>query len=138
MKGEWRFASKPLEQRGIFIVECAALALGVFWADSHRGTAWQGSGFAVALPIALWAWWRALTHARIIGNTPANRIASTAQGYTRLAGHGQLLEGRQRVFEPGTGLPCLWRRVSYRPHNEPGSGGTGNVVEESDASFLIE
>ena len=138
MKNAWRIAPKRLGQRGIFSIECALLALGIFWADSHRDTVWQGLGFAAALLIALWAWWRALTYARIIGGTPTDRIATTAQGYTRLAGRGQPFEGRPRVFEPGSGLPCLWRRVNYRPRSEPESGGAASVVEESDESFLID
>ena len=133
MLERWRISLKSLEQRGIFLAECAILAGAVFWAESNQDTAWRGAGLGLTLIIALWAWRRALTRAGTIGNTPADRIASTAQGYTRLAGRGQLLEGRQRVFEPGTGLPCLWYRVNYRP-----SGSREVEREQSDASFLLD
>jgi hypothetical protein len=91
---------------------------------------------ALIFVVALWAFRRTLKSAGTLGNTPASRhIASTAQGYARLDGCGRPLDGA-RVFEPdidgpGSGAPCLWRRVIYRSDGE-------RVVDESDTSFLID
>jgi hypothetical protein len=90
-----------------------------------------GISLVLTCVIALWACQRTLKRARTLGGTPASRhIASTAQGYTRLTGCGRPLDGT-RVFEPGSGVPCLWRRTIYRNGNE-------RVVDESDTSFLLD
>jgi len=155
---EWRIRYLSWGQWGILGIECALLALNVFWANGDapprlrvRGesaldlvwaigranTALQHTSLGLALVIALWAWWRALASARTLGNMPLARIADTAQGYARLAGRGRLLEGRQRVFEPGTGLPCLWYRVRYR-NSRKDSLWANSTFDESDASFLLD
>ncbi|MDR0275963.1 MAG: hypothetical protein LBI48_11625 [Burkholderiaceae bacterium] len=130
---EWRIFLGSWGQWGILLLECAVLFLSILW-GANSGPAWAlPAGFVLVLGIALWAWWRALARARIIGNTPAERIASTAQGYARLAGRGQLLGGRQSVFEPGSGLPLLWSRVRYFDQES-----RSNDTEESDESFLLD
>jgi hypothetical protein len=155
---EWRIRYESWGQWGILGIECALLALSVFWASGralpqlhvrggsvldivwaigHANTALQPASLGLALVIALWAWWHTLMSARTLGNMPAARIADAAQGYTRLAGRGRLLEGRQRVFEPGTGLPCLWYRVSYR-NGHKSDLWASSTFDESDASFVLD
>jgi membrane protein implicated in regulation of membrane protease activity len=127
-------------------LEYIGLALGVAF-SLGGGEVWMGTAcFAFALVVALWGWWRAFTRSRIISNTPAERIASATQGYSRLAGRGKLLGGSQ-IYLPGTGVPCLWYRITYRQVRRTrgfgflffsDSGFDSMDDDESDGSFLID
>jgi len=133
LRDVWRAFSWSWGQWSLFFFQCAVLFLSMLWGE-NKDTAWVlPAGLALMLAVALWAWWRALARARIIGNTPVERAASAAQGYARLAGRGQLLGGRQNVFEPGSGAPLLWSRVRYF---DPESHAS--ATEESDESFLLD
>jgi hypothetical protein len=135
-------------QPGVLLLECLGLLLGGFF-SLGAGPAWIGpAGFTFALLIALWAWWRTFTRSRLISGTPAERIASSAQGYSRLSGRGKPLGGQQ-IYLPGVGVPCLWYRATIVPESDTPFQifrgvewifGSAELPEhsESDGSFLID
>ena len=142
IRDEGRILLSPLKQWNILFLECLGLLLGGFLPHADKSVAWLvQAGFVFALLIALWAWWRAFTRSRTISNTPGERIASAAQGYSRLTGRGQPLGGEQ-IYLPGTGVPCLWYRaiISTYSYNYFGTRRRADQIEtdESDGSFLID
>ena len=95
--------------------------------ESRSG--WLAS-LATIAAISLFAWLSALNRLRAIRDTPTSRIASAAQGYVELIGHGEQfsdtpLQSRLRQ------LPCLW----YRYKVERRSSRDKWVTEDSGESF---
>lgn len=85
--------------------------------------------------IGLIGWIRSIHHSRLILDTPTSRIASAAQGYTELFGHGAPLDGAP-LRSPVNGLPVLWYRVLVEERK--GDKWVKQSEDESDASFLLD
>ncbi len=96
---------------------------------------WLG-GLAALMATGLYGWLRSVQHARLILDTPTSRIASAAQGYTELRGHGRPLDGTP-VLSPINGLPVLWYRLKTERRDSDGKWQDVDTVE-SDASFLLD
>lgn len=102
---------------------------------SPPGGIWA-AGTAFLLATGLWGWLRSVRTARLIMDTPTSRIASAAQGYVELRGHGRALDGIP-LLSPVNGLPVLWFRV--RTERRQNDGKWHHVAtDESDASFLLD
>jgi hypothetical protein len=110
------------------------LVLLVIGAHLHTPTAWRVSLSLIAL-LSLLAWASVLRRMRAFTDTPTSQVASAAQGYVELRGHGKRLDGLP-LLAPLTNLPCLW----YRFHVQRRSGDkwVTDSSGESDASFLLD
>lgn len=97
-------------------------------------------GWVIALAlmalVAFVAWMMSFRRARAIGDTPASRIASAAQGYVELVGRGRNLPDFP-VLSKLTNLPCLWYRyiVEQRTANNKWERVASG---RSDESFVLE
>lgn len=109
------------------------LAVGAIRIDNRWGSL---AALAMLLASALYGWLRSVQHARLILDTPTSRIASAAQGYVELRGHGQPLGGTP-VLSPLTGLPVLWYRLQTFRKTSDGKW-RHETTTESDASFLLD
>lgn len=114
-----------------------ALQAGLVWLAFRIG---HGPGVLASvglfLGISLLGWLRALRHGRQITDTPTSRIASAAQGYAELRGHGLPLDGAP-VLSPVNGLPVLWYRVVTMRRTSQNKWEHESTAE-SDASFLLD
>lgn len=101
--------------------------------DSREG--WV-SALALMALVAFFAWMMSLRRARAIGDTPTSKIASAAQGYVELVGHGRN-HPDSPVLSKFTHLPCLWYRyiVEQRTGNNKWERVAGG---RSNESFLVE
>lgn len=110
---------------------------GLLWLALRMGHGpGVGISLGLALVISLLGWQRALGHGRQIIDTPTSRIASAAQGYTELRGHGGPLSGPP-VLSPVNGLPVLWYRVVTHRRNAQNKWEHESTYE-SDTSFLLD
>lgn len=100
--------------------------------DSSEG--WQICA-GIAACLALPAWIFALRRSRAVADTPTSNIASAAQGYVELLGHGQPLSG-QLLQTPLKASPCLWFR--YRTERRRGDKWVIEASGESTECFLID
>jgi hypothetical protein len=107
------------------------LMIGVY---VHTPMAWRASLSLIAL-LSLLAWASVLRRMRAFTDTPTSQVASAAQGYVELRGHGKRLDGLP-VLAPLTNLPCLWYR--YYVLRRSGDKWVTDSSGESDASFLID
>lgn len=85
--------------------------------------------------ISVPAWLSALKRLRLIRDTPTSKIASAAQGYVELLGHGQTF-GDTPVYAKLSQTPCLWYRYTVARQTERNKW----VIEErgeSDDSFVL-
>jgi hypothetical protein len=80
-------------------------------------------------------WLRSVHHSRLILDTPTSRVASAAQGYTELFGHGAPLDGTP-LLSPINGLPVLWYRLLIEERE--GDKWVKQSDDQSDASFLLD
>jgi hypothetical protein len=110
------------------------LVLLVIGAHLHTPTAWRVSLSLIAL-LSLLAWVSVLRRMRAFTDTPTSMVASAAQGYVELRGHGKRLDGLP-VLAPLTNLPCLWYR--YHVQRRSGDKWVTDSSGESDASFLLD
>jgi len=85
--------------------------------------------------ISLFAWMSALRRLRAVRDTPTSRIASAAQGYVELIGHGRPLADNP-VLSRFTSLPCLWYR--YKIERKSRDDWKTEETGESDQPFLLE
>lgn len=85
--------------------------------------------------IAVFGWLRAIHISRLILDTPTSRIASAAQGYVELFGHGSPLDGTP-VLSPLHGLPVLWYKLRIEERRD--NKWIRSSEDESDASFLLD
>lgn len=111
------------------------LLLLLIGARFHSRTAWLAI-LGLMAAISLFAWISALRRLRMLRNTPTSRIASAAQGYVELAGHGKPLTDPP-LLSKLTALPCLW----YRYHIERRDGENRWHSEDrgnSDDPFVLE
>jgi hypothetical protein len=92
--------------------------------------------FCLMAAISLFAWFAALRRLRMVRDTPTSRIASAAQGYAELIGHGKPLP-EAPLLSKLTVLPCLW----YRYHVERRDSNNKWHTEErgqSEDPFVLE
>jgi hypothetical protein len=91
---------------------------------------------ALMAGISLFAWVATLLRRRAIAETPTSRIASAAQGYVELAGHGKPLDAPP-LLSHLTMLPCLWYR--YLVEKKGGNDKWRTVSRgESETAFIID
>ena len=109
----------------------AALGVAAFQTDDGL----RIGALVLVLAAALFGWLRSIHHSRLILDTPTSRIASAAQGYTELFGHGQPLDGTP-LLSPFNGLPVLWYRLVME--EKDGDAWRRVSEDESDASFLLD
>jgi hypothetical protein len=100
----------------------------------HTLMAWRISLSLIAI-LSLFAWLSVLRRERAVIDTPVSFVASAAQGYVELRGHGRPLDGLP-VLAPLTNLPCLWYRFHVERRN--GDKWVTDSSGESNASFLLE
>ena len=82
------------------------LLLVAFQMESYNG--WLLC-LSIMAAISVLAWLSALSRLRTIRDTPTSKIASAAQGYVELTGHGRPF-GEQPLLGKLSLLPCLWYR----------------------------
>ncbi len=70
--------------------------------------AWTAT-LAITGMLAFAAWMMSFRRARVIADTPTSKIASAAQWYVELVGHGQHHPGGP-ILSRITALPCVWYR----------------------------
>lgn len=97
-----------------YITSGAQLTLLLIGFLLHMASGWIAVFGLIAL-ISLIAWYAVLKRYRAIIGTPTSRIASAAQGYVELTGHGRSL-GETQSISTLSRLPCLWHR--YRIERE--------------------
>lgn len=124
-------------RRDSFNLTLPFLQFGLIACASYLNTRWgYFTALTLVIAIALFGWLRSVRHARLILDTPTSRIASAAQGYVELRGHGKPLDGSP-LLSPVTGLPVLWYRLQTFRKQYDGKWRHESTVE-SDASFLLD
>jgi hypothetical protein len=114
-----------------------ALQLGIVATAVGIDTRWGSvTGLILLMATGLYGWLRSIRHSRLIMDTPTSRIASAAQGYTELRGHGRPLDGSP-LLSPVNALPVLWYRVVTQRKRRDGKWHHEGT-EESDASFVLD
>ena len=101
--------------------------------ESRTGWLWVLGIMAV---VSLFAWFSALRRLRAVRDTPTSRIASAAQGYVELIGHGKQFSDPP-LLSKLSALPCLWYRYKVERKNSKNEWTTQDSGESSDP-FLIE
>ncbi|MCB1959290.1 MAG: hypothetical protein KDE68_01990 [Rhodocyclaceae bacterium] len=124
-------ALRPDRTAGILTGGLAGLG---FIALQNGGPVRLGA-LGLMLAAAVFGWLRSLHHSRLILDTPTSRIASAAQGYVELFGHGLPLGGTP-LLSPLNGLPVLWYRLKTERKN--GDKWVLDSDTESDASFMLD
>lgn len=93
----------------------------------------------IALPVAAFfaalSWIAAQRRLRLIRNTPTSRIASAAQGFVELHGHGRPI-GEQPLASPLRRKPCIWFR--YRIEEKRGRNWRTVETATSDEPFVLD
>jgi hypothetical protein len=90
---------------------------------------------AIMAAISILAWLSALNRLRAIRDTPTSKVASAAQGYVELIGHG-LPFGETPLISKLSLLPCLWYRYKIEQRTSRDKWQTIDSGE-SDDSFLL-
>ncbi|MBI3222992.1 MAG: hypothetical protein HYZ46_08035 [Nitrosomonadales bacterium] len=85
--------------------------------------------------LSLFAWQSALRRLRSIRATPTSKIASAAQGYVELVGHGQQF-GEPPLLGKLSQLPCLWYRYKIERRDSDRNWKTEETGESQD-SFML-
>jgi len=101
----------------------------------HTPTAWLWCLGSMAA-ISLFAWYSTLYRLRAISGTPTSRIASAAQGYVELTGHGEVYNSP--ILSRYSYLPCLWCRYKLERRNSDNKGWHTEEHGENRAPFLID
>jgi hypothetical protein len=107
--------------------ELLLLVIGVY---THTRKGWLIC-LALMATVALFAWLSALARLRAIRNTPTSKIASAAQGYVELIGHGYPTGG-DPLFSQLSRRPCLWCRYKVERR---GAKDEWEVVDSGETMF---
>lgn len=85
--------------------------------------------------LSIMAWLSALKRLRAVRDTPTSKVASAAQGYVELAGHGQPF-GEAALLSKLSLLPCLWYRYQIEQRSAKNKWKT---IEsgESNETFIL-
>jgi len=110
-----------------------ALAFGTW---EHGGSPVTGAAaMAAFLAFALWGWIAAYRRLQALEDIPLSKIATAAQGYTRLQGRAAPFPG-QKLEGPMTHLPCCW--YSYQLENLDQNGDvTSRESDTTQWSFMM-
>jgi E3 Ubiquitin ligase len=92
-------------------------------------------GLAACSGYSFWYSFKSWRKNRTIGDTPASRVRSAAQGYVELDGVGMLPPGSTNK-SPLTGTPCTW--WSYQVEERDREGWSTIDSETSAAPFLLD
>jgi hypothetical protein len=101
--------------------------------QSRTGWLWcLGCMALISLP----AWYSTLYRLRAVSGTPTSRVASAAQGYVELIGHGDVYG--TPVLSRYLNLPCLWCRYKLEHRRSDNKGWNTTESGESSEPFLID
>lgn len=101
--------------------------------ESYTGWLWC---LGIMALVSLLAWYSALHRLRMVSGTPTSRIASAAQGYAELIGHGEP-HGAPVIARYST-LPCLWCRHRLERRDSDNKGWHTVEHGETVAPFIID
>ena len=115
------------------LAAAGAIAFGNW---QHGGpAAVSAAAMAGFLAFALYGWVAAYRRLQALEDIPLSKIATAAQGYTRLEGRAAPFPG-QRLEAPMTHLPCCW--YSYKLENLDQNGDvTSSEHETTEWSFMM-
>jgi hypothetical protein len=96
------------------------------------------AALAAATLYLFWYACRAWRENRVVGDTPASRVRSAAQGYVELIGHG-LMPADVTNDAPLTHKPCVWWRYKIE-QRKGGRSNDWNTIDEgiSEAPFILD
>lgn len=94
---------------------------------------------AAAVLAGGWLGFRRLRHARLIEDTPTQRVRSAAQGYVELEGVARTMPGPD-ILSPLTRTPCVWWRYAIEQRRGSGKNARWHRLEggSSDDLFLLD
>jgi len=117
---------------GVFGAQLVLLAVAL---KMGRREVWLACLAGIA-GLAFIAWVAALRRRRAMAGTPTSRIASAAQGYVELHGHGLPLDINP-LHSPLTGVDCLW--YAYRVERKTGDNKWALLEQaQSHTSFVLD
>ena len=85
--------------------------------------------------LSIMAWLSALKRLRAVRDTPTSKVASAAQGYVELAGHGHAY-GETPLLSKLSMLPCLWYRYQIEQRSSKNKWKTIESGESNDTFML--
>jgi hypothetical protein len=96
-------------------------------------------GLAAAVAYSFWYTFKAWRANRVIGDTPASRIRSAAQGYVALAGKGLINEDAPNKA-PLTHRPCTWWRYRIEERGSMGRSRNWSTIDSgtSEIPFILD
>jgi hypothetical protein len=96
-------------------------------------------GLAGAAAYSFWYAFKAWRDNRMIGDTPASRVRSAAQGYVELVGHG-LMTANSQNKAPLTSRPCTWWRYKIEERSSVGRSRSWATIDSgtSEAPFILD
>ncbi|MGO9514031.1 MAG: GIDE domain-containing protein [Steroidobacteraceae bacterium] len=94
---------------------------------------------AAAAAYSFWYAFKAWRENRVVGDTPASRIRSAAQGYVELTGHGVMMPKPQNKG-PLTSLPCTWWRYKIEERGSIGRSRGWRTIDSgtSEVPFILD
>lgn len=119
---------------GRFITSGGQLVLIAVGAQIDTPLGWAACSALIAA-VSVLAWSSTWRRARAFADTPTSRVASAAQGYAELQGHGRALAG-EPLLGALSRLPCLWYR--YRIESRRDNKWEHVESGESDAPFILD
>jgi hypothetical protein len=124
-----------LRKQGNHAFIAAYVVIGMGAAQTEDALGWL-LGAALASPLALWAWTRAIRQRRLMDDTPTSRVASAAQGYVELQGIGKTIDSGP-IYSHLKSKPCLWFRYQIEKRDQENKWHTEDRGE-SQASFVLD
>jgi hypothetical protein len=96
-------------------------------------------GLAAAVAYSFWYTFKAWSANRVIGDTPASRVRSAAQGYVELAGQGLINEAAPNKA-PLTHRPCTWWRYKIEERSSVGRSRNWSTIDSgtSEIPFILD
>jgi len=96
-------------------------------------------GIAGAAAYSFWYAFKAWRINRMIGDTPASRVRSAAQGYVELLGQG-LIREEARSKAPLTSRLCTWWRYKIEEHGSVGRSRGWTTIDSgtSEVPFILD
>lgn len=96
-------------------------------------------GLAGAAAYSFWYAFKAWRVNRMIGDTPASRIRSAAQGYVELLGQG-LIGEKLQTKGPLTSRPCTWWRYKIEERSSVGRSRSWATIDSgiSEVPFILD
>jgi E3 Ubiquitin ligase len=96
-------------------------------------------GLAAAAAYSFWYAFKAWRANRIIGDTPASRVRSAAQGYVEIVGQGLIREEAPNKA-PLTSRPCTWWRYKIEERGYVGRSRSWATIDSgtSELPFILD